>query len=174
MKRKRPIQVFGKISGLLVFYFALTAVVVFDNGVEAAATNAITVPIQQKPGDLLAGFKRAVCYSGFRHGQHPDRGQGAVNPSDREILEDLQLLSQEGNFGLIRLYDSQANSEAVLRLIAANKLNLKVLLGAWLEAEVSNPNCPWHKEPYPQETLEANKLKNAKEIERTIRLANQY
>jgi exo-beta-1,3-glucanase (GH17 family) len=174
MKRNRPIQVLGKISGLLVFYFALIAIVAFDDGVEAAATNAITVPIQQKPGDLLAGFKRAVCYSGFRHGQHPDRGQGAVNPSDKEILEDLQLLSQEGDFGLIRLYDSQANSEAVLRLIAANKLNLKVLLGAWLEAEVSNPNCPWHKELYPQETLEANKLKNAKEIERAIRLANQY
>jgi exo-beta-1,3-glucanase (GH17 family) len=174
MKRKCPIQVFGKISSLLVCYFALIAVAVFDNGAEAAATNAITVPIQQKPGDLLAGFKRAVCYSGFRHGEHPDRGQGAVNPSDKEILEDLQLLIQEGNFGLIRLYDSQANSEAVLRLIAANKLNLKVMLGAWLEAEVSNPNCPWHKEPYPQEVLEANKRKNVQEIENAIRLAKQY
>ena len=79
------------------------------------------MPIQQKSGDLLGGFKRAVCYSGFRHGQHPDRGDGAVNPSDKEILEDLQILSRQGNFGLIRLYDAQANSEAVLRLIESQQ-----------------------------------------------------
>ncbi len=132
------------------------------------------MPIQQKPGDLLDGFKRAVCYSGFRHGQHPDRGSGAVNPSDKEILEDLQMLSREGYFTLIRLYDAQANSEAVLRLIEANKLNLKVLLGAWLDAEVNNPNCPWHKEPYSREILAANQQRNGKEIESAIRLANLY
>ena len=162
IKSCRGITAIAGISGLLLLSFV------------AFAAHAAPAPIQQKPGDLLAGFKRAVCYSGFRHGQHPDRGQGAVNPSDKEVLEDLQLLSQQGNFGLIRLYDSQANSEAVLRLIQANKLNLKVLLGAWLDAEMSNTNCPWHKEPYPKETLEANKLKNAREIESAIRLANQY
>ena len=59
-------------------------------------TNSAVAPLQQKPGDLLDGFNRAVCYSGFRHGQHPDRGEGAVNPSDKEILEDLQLLSRHG------------------------------------------------------------------------------
>ena len=44
------------------------------------------------------------------------------------------------------------------------------LLGAWLDAELSNPNCPWHKKPYPKNVLAANQLKN--EINRTIRLAN--
>lgn len=159
---------------MILLSLSMLTFVTSGSGAGVAATNSAAVPIQQKPGDLLAGFKRAICYSGFRHGQHPDRGLGAINPGDKEILEDLQLLSQEGNFGLIRLYDSQANSEEVLRLIAANKLNLKVMLGAWLEAEVSNPNCPWHKEPYPQEVLEANKRKNAMEIENAIRLANQY
>jgi exo-beta-1,3-glucanase (GH17 family) len=75
---------------------------------------------------------------------------------------------------LIRLYDAQVNSEAVLRLIKAHELNIKVLLGAWLDAEVSNPGCPWHPEPYPDEVLEANKRKNAAEIDRAIRLAKQY
>ena len=28
-----------------------------------------------------------MCYSGFRKGQHPDRGEGARNPGDDEILE---------------------------------------------------------------------------------------
>jgi exo-beta-1,3-glucanase (GH17 family) len=131
-------------------------------------------PLAQKPSDLLAGESRAVCYSGFRPGQHPDRGAGAVNPSDGEILEDLLILSGQAGFRLIRLYDSQANSEAVLRLIARHKLDLKVLLGAWLSAEVSNPGCPWHKEPYPDEVLEKNKLENRREIQRAIRLAEQY
>ena len=174
MKQNLLMKTFAGIFGLLLLSFAFPAIAAPGNGAEANTTNSAAVPIQRKPSDLLGGFKRAVCYSGFRHGQHPDRGDGAVNPSDKEILEDLQILSRQGNFGLIRLYDAQANSEAVLRLIEANKLNLKVLLGAWLAAEVSNTNCPWHKEPYPKEVLEANKLKNAKEIESAIRLANQY
>jgi exo-beta-1,3-glucanase (GH17 family) len=132
------------------------------------------VPIQQKPRDLLGGFKQAVCYSGFRHGQHPDRGDGAVNPSDKNILEDLEILSRHGNFGLIRLYDSRANSEAVLRLIEAHKIKMKVVLGAWLDAEMVNTNCPWLGQPPSPQTLAANRLKNAKEIESVIRLANQY
>lgn len=95
-------------------------------------------------------------------------------PATRKSWKIFQILSRQGNFRLIRLYDAQANSEAVLRLIETKKLNLKVVLGAWLAAELSNPNCPWHKEPYPQEVLEANKRKNGEEIESAIRLANQY
>src|SRR5258706_6539622 len=121
-------------SGLLLLSFVLLALMAAGHAAEAV-TNSTVAPIQQEPGDLLRGFKRAVCYSGFRRGQHPDRGDGAINPSDKEILEDLQILSRKGNFGLIRLYDSQENSAAILRLIETNKLNLKVLLGAWLDAE---------------------------------------
>ncbi|MGO9479537.1 MAG: glycosyl hydrolase family 17 protein [Limisphaerales bacterium] len=174
MKQKLPSKTFTGVSALLLLLSASLAIAASGNGEETNTSGSAIVPIQQKPGDLLGGFKRGVCYSGFRHGQHPDRGDGAVNPSDKEILEDLQTLSRQGNFGLIRLYDAQADSEAVLRLIKTNQLNLKVMLGAWLAAEVSNPNCPWHKEPYPSEVLEANKLKNAREIDSAIRLANQY
>jgi exo-beta-1,3-glucanase (GH17 family) len=130
--------------------------------------------IHQAAADLLAGFSKGVAYSGFRHGQHPDRGDGAANPSDMEILDDLKTLARNSNFGLIRLYDSQANSAATLRLIRANKIKLKVMLGAWLSAEVSNPHCPWLPTPIPQATLDANKIKNQKEIERAIRLAKEY
>jgi len=133
-----------------------------------------TVTIRQAKADLLAGLPKGVAYSGFRHGQHPDRGDGAVNPSDAEILEDLRILARDHNFGLIRLYDSQANSEAALRLIQANKIPLKVMLGAWLSAEVSNAHCPWLTTPIPQATLDANKIKNQQEIESAIRLAKEY
>jgi len=174
MKTNLLAKTVAGISGLFFLSFASLAIAAPGGSSEANSAASATIPIQQKPGDLLGGFKRAVCYSGFRHGQHPDRGDGAINPSDKEILEDLQILSRQGKFGLIRLYDAQANSEAVLRLIQTNHLHLKVLLGAWLAAEVNNPNCPWHPEPYAKDVLEANKRKNGEEIESAIRLANQY
>ncbi len=131
-------------------------------------------PIAQDPSALLDGEVMAVCYSGFRAGQHPDRGEGAKNPSDSEILEDLRILLRDTPFRLIRLYDSGVNSEAVLRLIDEHDLPIRVMLGAWLAAEVSNPGCPWMPEPYPAETLEANRAGNAREVARAIRLANAY
>ncbi|MGB6222818.1 glycosyl hydrolase family 17 protein [Haloferula sp.] len=140
------------------------------------AENAVSTPapIQQSKADLLAGIQRAICYSGFRKGQHPDRGNGAVNPSSDEILEDLRIIHDDAGFKLIRLYDSQVNSETVLRLIKANDLDLKVLLGAWLDAEVNNPGCPWQTEPYTEEKLAANLIANRQEVDRAIRLANDY
>ncbi len=123
---------------------------------------------------LIAGETMAVAYSGFREGQHPDRGQGAKNPSDDEILEDLTILLKH-NFNLIRLYDSGENSAATLRIIQQHNLPMKVLLGIWLDAEISNhKNCPWLDEPIPQAKLAANKVKNATEIDRGIDLANEF
>jgi len=131
--------------------------------------------IQQQKSDLLAGEVKAISYSGFRHGQHPDRGDGAKNPTENEILEDLKIISKNSNFKLIRLYDSQENSEAVIKIIHEKKLNLKVMLGVWLNAEISNhEGCPWLDEPIPQADLDANKLKNKKEIDRAIKLAQEY
>lgn len=161
-----------KMSGLVLLVFVLLAGGAAESRADTG-TNPPAASLQQKPGDLLAGIQRAVCYSGFRHGEHPDRGAGANNPTDQEILEDLQLIGQQG-FQLIRLYDAQANSQAVLRIIQAHKLNLKVLLGAWLAAEASSTNCAWQKTPYPPAVIETNKLVNAGEIENAIRLANQF
>jgi exo-beta-1,3-glucanase (GH17 family) len=130
--------------------------------------------LQQRTDDLLCGLSKAVAYSGFRHGQHPDRGEGAVFPSDENILEDLRILVRHGNFGLIRLYDSGKNSADVLRIIRSNHVAMKVLLGSWLAAEMRNTNCPWLKEQLSQKVLDANHIKNQQEIEETIRLANEY
>lgn len=131
--------------------------------------------IKQSKNDLLAGLSRAVCYSGFRSGQHPDRGNGAVNPTDAEVLEDLQIISKDSLFNLIRLYDCGENSQAVLKIIKENGLNIKVMLGIWLKAELSaHETCEWLKEPIPQAELNENKKKNVLEIEEGIRLAKQY
>lgn len=131
--------------------------------------------LKQSKNDLLIGVTRAICYSGFREGQHPDRGDGAVNPSYEETLEDLQILSKDSNFNLIRVYDSGENTQTILRVIKENNLNIKMMLGIWLKAEISNhEGCPWLTEPIPQEILDQNKIDNMKEIASGIRLANEY
>lgn len=129
---------------------------------------------RQADNPIFNGETMAVAYSGFREGQHPDRGQGAINPSDEQILEDLNLLLAH-KFTLIRLYDSGVNSAATLKIIQQYKLPIKVLLGIWLDAEISNHNnCPWLNEPIPESTLSTNKLKNVAEIKRGIHLANKF
>jgi exo-beta-1,3-glucanase (GH17 family) len=138
------------------------------------ATGARDAGFRQAPGDLLAGETMAVAYSGFREGQHPDRGDGAVNPSPEQIEEDLRILV-EHDFRLLRLYDAGENSLEVLETIRREALPLKVLLGAWLDAEVSNhEGCPWLDEPIPPVKLAANAVKNEAEVERLIELANRF
>jgi exo-beta-1,3-glucanase (GH17 family) len=131
--------------------------------------------LQQRPEALLADTARAIAYSGFRSGQHPDRGDGAKLPSREEILEDLRILTRDGNFGLIRLYDSQTNSRMVLEVIDEHEIPLKVMLGAWLKAEVSNhEGCPWITEPIPAAQLKANAAENREEVRRAIDLARRF
>lgn len=131
--------------------------------------------IKQNKSDLLNGVSRAICYSGFREGQHPDRGDGAVNPSYEETLEDLQILTSNSYFNMIRVYDSGENTETILKVIKENNIDLKVMLGIWLKAEISNhEGCPWLTEPIPQEVLNQNKIDNSIEIKKGIELANQY
>ncbi len=128
----------------------------------------------QSTSDLLVGEVMAIAYSGFREGQHPDRGDGAVNPSADDILEDLNILI-EHDFGLIRLYDAGENSRTTLELIQKHQLPIKVLLGMWLEAEFSNhEGCEWLDEPIPETELAVNTLSNAAEVQRGIDLALQY
>jgi exo-beta-1,3-glucanase (GH17 family) len=123
---------------------------------------------------LLAGEVMAVAYSGFREGQHPDRGDGAVNPTAAEILEDLEILTAHG-FRLIRMYDSQDNTRQTLELIQEHALPIRVVLGIWLDAEFSNhEGCPWLDEPIPDEQLAANVIANEAEIARGIALAREF
>ncbi|MDQ8203577.1 hypothetical protein [Pelagicoccus sp. SDUM812003] len=139
------------------------------------ASEATQPALAQSSHALLASCQRGVAYSGFRHGQHPDRGDGASLPTDEQILQDLRIIAFDAGFELIRLYDSQQNSQDVLRLIREHDLPLKVMLGIWLKAELSNHHdCAWLTEPIPSAQLEKNKLANRLEIERGIELANKY
>jgi len=148
-----------------------------DDGARVAHANIpfrVKAQFRQTPDALLGGEVMAMSYSGFREGQHPDRGSGAVNPSREEILEDLQILVDHG-FRLIRMYDSKENTVTTLELIREHELPIRVLLGIWLDAEFSNhAGCPWLDEPIPEEELSANTIANDVEIQRAIELANEY
>ena len=138
------------------------------------ADSADSSAVMQAASDLVAGEVMAVAYSGFREGQHPDRGNGANNPSDEEILEDLRIMADAG-FGVIRLYDTRENTASTLKLIREHDIPIKVLLGMWLDAEISNhEGCPWLDEPIPEDKLAANSLENMAEIRRGIEMANEY
>lgn len=133
-----------------------------------------SIDLVQSPDALIAGETMAVAYSGFRAGQHPDRGFGAVNPSHAEVLEDLEILVAH-ELDLLRMYDTGENTHTTLESIRKHDLPIKVLLGIWLRAEVSNhEGCPWLLEPIPDEELAANVLRNDAQTRRGIELANEF
>ena len=111
---------------------------------------------------------RAICYSGYRHGQSPDSG---VYPSYLQVKEDLLILQSYCKY--IRLYDSGKHAETVLKVIENEKLNLKVMLGADIGAELNNFGCPWGT-IYTEEEIRKNIKKNLNKIRKLIKLANQY
>lgn len=154
--------------------FVLAVVLLTSSAMAQSSPTSTDQPIHQTKADLIHGQVYAICYSGFRKGQHPDRGDGANNPTDAEILEDLQILLRDTPFRALRVYDSRENSEAVLKLIKQHDLPFTVMLGAWLSAEINNPDIPWKPEPFADEELAQNKRGNATEIGNAIRLANQY
>lgn len=116
----------------------------------------------------LCSPRPAICYSGFRDGQSPEK---QVFPSYEEVKADLLLL--EPHWQSLRLYDCDAHAETVLKVIEAEGFSFDVMLGAYINAEVNNPNCPWGG-TYPTAVLESNKLLNQNRINKLISLANQY
>ncbi len=111
---------------------------------------------------------RAICYSGFRHGQQP----GGQYPSYEEVKEDLLLL--HGHWKYLRLYDCDLHAETVLSVIQQEKLDFKVLLGAFIEAEMNNFNCPWGGGVYAEEQLDANAQSNERKIHRLVEWGQRY
>ena len=80
---------------------------------------------------------RAICYSGYRHGQSPD---SKVYPTVEQIREDLVIL--QPHWPLLRLYDCSLHAERVLEIIRHDRLPFRVMLGAYLGAEMNNFGCP--------------------------------
>lgn len=113
-------------------------------------------------------YERAICYSGFRHGQQP----GVRYPSYEQVLEDLSILQHHWKY--LRLYDCDPHAETVLETISKEKLDFKVMLGAHISAELNNYGCPWGGAIYSEEQLQINRVFNEKRIHKLIALANMY
>ena len=134
----------------------------------------LSVALPQSPNDLIDEEHWALSYSGFRKGQHPDRGDGAKNPSESQIIQDLNILLNDG-FKLIRMYDCDTNTQMTLEVIRKHSLPIKVLLGIWLDAEISNHDgCSWLTEPIPDSHIAKNCINNEIEVNTAIELANNY
>lgn len=113
-------------------------------------------------------YGRAICYSGYREGQNPGEG---IYPSIDEVKQDLQILS--GNWQYLRMYDCGPHAQIVLNVIEQEQLDFKIMLGADIAAEQSNPNCPWDAN-YSEQQLAQNKQANDTQIDKLIELANRY
>ena len=92
----------------------------------------------------------AICYSGYREGQNP---QKFIYPSQQEITEDLKIL--EKNWRLIRTYGSDQHSSDILEVVRREKIKLSVMLGIWLDGE------PGYEEQNNQQVKTAIQLANA-------------
>lgn len=111
---------------------------------------------------------RAVCYSGFREGQQP----GGPWPTYDEIVEDLRLM--QPHWKHLRLYDCDQHALTVLEAIRKEKMDFTVMLGAYIEAEMNNFNCPWGGGVFSEEQLDANVAANKAKMQKLINLANEY
>ncbi len=125
----------------------------------------LIVDIYKKLGLPVAN---AICYSGFRDGQQP----GGISPSYKEVKEDLLILQKHWKY--LRLYDCDDHADTVLEVIKNEKLDFKIMLGAYIVAEMNNFGCPWGGGTYEEEQLEENRLKNDRQIQKLIDRANKF
>jgi exo-beta-1,3-glucanase (GH17 family) len=114
----------------------------------------LTAALQAEPSVNLAHPQwngNAICYSGYRVGQDPDKDQF---PTQAQVLEDLRILAR--NWQLIRLYGADQHSRDVLEVIRQNHLGLRVMLGIWLSGKPGKAAV------------------NVQQVAEGIRLANAY
>jgi exo-beta-1,3-glucanase (GH17 family) len=146
-------------------------------GVTSTAPSSEAVFIKDRrvlPAEYLA--RKAVAYSPFRTDDRDKEMKELRDPANQakrdafkaDVVTDLNLLMQ-GNFRLIRLFDSSNEvAKLVLDVIVEKNLDMKVQLGAYVntfETRIvgSNPNV-----------IADIKAANEVELERAIRLANEY
>lgn len=123
---------------------ALIAILLLSTSVIAVGAERIDLTKQQWNGN-------GICYSGYRFGQHPDKD---LYPTQAQIAEDLKIVAK--NWKIIRTYDSGQHSEDILKVIRREKIDLKVMLGAWLSGKADKQAA------------------NEKQVANAIRLANEY
>ena len=110
----------------------------------------------------------AICYSGFRDGQSPDT---QIFPTYEQVREDLRILQRDWKY--LRLYDCDEHAETVFEVIEKENMDFEVMLGAYVGAEVNNPECPWGAD-YPEEVLLMNRQRNDDRMHALVKMAERY
>lgn len=113
-------------------------------------------------------YAKGVCYSGYRRGQSPITG---IFPSYDQVFEDLKILQE--HYQYIRLYDLSEMTYTVLEVLKNENVQLKVLLGVYLLAEVNHENHSIFGE-ISDVILDKNKMINGNRIQEGISLVQKY
>ena len=104
---------------------------------------------------LAKGYKgNGISYGPYREGQRP----GGTEPSKAQIREDLKLLVGD-KWEMIRTYGTEPFARKVCEVIREDKLDLKVMVGAWVATEKDLPEA---------------KKTNQGQVDRAIKLANEF
>lgn len=150
-------------KGLLRTGMALAAMLLLAL-VLAACGGGGTVPVAGVQARALSpefGKRKAVAYSPFRTSNRDSETITAAM-----IREDLALL-QQGGFTLLRVFDSSdAVAKLLLQVIDQDKLDFKVMLGAYILTESATG--------LSASQLTNNKAFNLAETDRAVALANTY
>ena len=124
------------------------------------------VAFKIRPFEPIVEGKRiynAICYGPHRDGQRP----GAAQPTAEELLEDLRLMLP--HWKLIRIYGSSEFTETFLRVIRENDIDVKIMLGVWIDPEEKR-----NESGEVLERFDEAAAKNRMEVDAGIRLANEY
>jgi exo-beta-1,3-glucanase (GH17 family) len=150
-------------TGLLRTGMALAAMLLLAL-VLAACGGGGTVPVAGVQARALSpefGKRKAVAYSPFRTSNRDSETITAAM-----IRQDLALL-QQGGFTLLRVFDSSdAVAELLLQVIDQDKLDFKVMLGAYILTESATG--------LSASQLANNKAFNLAETDRAVALANTF
>jgi hypothetical protein len=103
--------------------------------------------------------------------RRPEPRRASVYPSSNRSAKTCTCCAR--HWQLLRLYDCSLHAERVLQVIREDRLPLKVMLGAYLGAEMNNFGCPWGG-TYAEEQLDANRRENEVELGRLVALARQH
>lgn len=104
---------------------------------------------------LAKGYKgNGISYGPYRKGQRP----GGEEPTKTQIREDLKLLVGD-KWEMIRIYGTEPFAQKVCEVIKEDKLDLKVMVGAWVATEKDQPE---------------GKKNNQGQVDRAIKLANEF
>lgn len=104
-----------------------------------------------------------ICYGPHRDGQNP----GGPQPTRAQLRDDLHLMRK--HWQMFRMYAARGSTEIVLDLLREERLDMKLILGAWIVPELQLDENGNVIERFPE--IAAS---NRAEVVTAIRLASEY